>query len=134
MLIPILRHHLEQALLQGLDVVARSPARARIAGEQLVAAQRRDRLEREVRVDRARAVADEQRQVRDLARLARLDDEADAHARALADQVVVHRRGREQARDGRVPRVDVAIAEDEDARAVVDRAARRARRARRARA
>ena len=38
----------------------------------------------------------------DLARLAGLDDEPDAHARALADEVMVHGRGREEARDRRV--------------------------------
>ena len=37
----------------------------------------------------------------DLARLARLDDDARAHARAVANEVVVHRRGREQAREWR---------------------------------
>ena len=37
-----------------------------------------------------------------LARLARLDDEAAARARALADQVMVHGAGGQQARDRRV--------------------------------
>ena len=49
-----------------------------------------------------------------LARLARLDDEADLRARPLADQVVVHGGGREQARDGRVARVGAAVGQDED--------------------
>ena len=39
-----------------------------------------------------------------LARLAGLDDEAGLHAQALADQVVVHRRGRQQRRDRRCAR------------------------------
>ena len=48
-----------------------------------------DRLEHQVRVDRAGAVADQRREVVDLARLAGLDDQAAAQARALADQVLV---------------------------------------------
>ena len=49
-----------------------------------------------------------------LARLARLDDEADLGARALADEVMVHRRRGEQRRDGRVVAIDTAVGEDED--------------------
>ena len=53
-----------------------------------------DRLEGEVRVDRGRAVADEQAEVVGLARLAGLQEQADAAARPGPDEVVVDRRRR----------------------------------------
>ena len=54
-------------------------------GDELV-----ERLEHQVRVDRASAVADQRREVVDLARLAGLEHEAGLQARALAHEVVVH--------------------------------------------
>src|SRR4030095_16271236 len=44
------------------------------------------------------ALAEQQREVVPLARLAALDDEADARPRSLAEQVVLHRRDRQQRR------------------------------------
>ena len=64
-----------------------------------------DRLEREVRVDRAGAVADEQRHVVHLAGVAALDDQADLRALLLADEVVVDGGRQQQRRDRRVDRV-----------------------------
>ena len=63
-----------------------------------------ERLERQVRIDRAGAVAEQQRAVMHLARVARFDDQRAARARALADQVMVHAGGREQARNRRAAR------------------------------
>ena len=57
----------------------------------------------------------------DLARFARLDDEADGSAQPLADQVMMHRRGREQGGDRDAVRPDHAIGEDDDVVAAVDR-------------
>jgi hypothetical protein len=63
-----LAERLDDVALRVVDVVdARHPAR----GDELA-----ERLEHEVRVHRARAVADERREVVDLARLARLEDQA----------------------------------------------------------
>ena len=90
-----LRHHLEHALARGLDVVLHGLVRVD-AGQAALDDQVLDGLEREVRVDRARAVADEQRHVMHLARIARLDHEPDLRARLLADQVVVHRCSHQQ--------------------------------------
>ena len=59
------------------------------------------RIEGEIGVDRLRAVAGEAAEMMHLARLAGLDDEADRGAQALADQVVVHGRRREQRGDRR---------------------------------
>ena len=80
-----------------------------------------DRLEREVRVDRAGAVADQQREVRDVARLAGLADETALRAQAFAHQVVVHGAGREQHRDRRELGRDAAIREHEQVHAVAHR-------------
>ena len=85
-----LRHHLEDALARGLHVVLDGLALGE-ARQHAFAAQVADRVEREVRVDRTRAVAEQQREVVHLARLAGLDDEPDARARLLAHEVVVHR-------------------------------------------
>ena len=59
----------------------------------------------------------------DLARLARLEDEADLRSGAGADEVVVDRRDGEQRRDRRLGRVVAAVREDDDVVALVDRLA-----------
>ena len=69
------------------------------------------------------AVAEQQREVVHLARLARLDDEPDARARLLPHEVMVHRGGDEQRGDRRVLGVGVAVGEDHEVRAVRDRLA-----------
>ena len=63
-----------------------------------------DGFERDVRIDRAGAVADQQAEMMGLARLAGFDDQPALHARAFADQVMMHRRSREQRRDRRMIR------------------------------
>src|SRR5947209_3466932 len=56
---------------------------------------RDQRLEGEIGIDRLRAVAGEAGEVVHLARLARLDHQADRGAQALADEMMVHRRAGE---------------------------------------
>ena len=85
-----------------------------------------ERLEHHVRVDRGRAVADQRRELVHVARLARLDHEPGLQARALAHEVVVHRRDGEQRRDRDAVGADVAVGEDQD----VDAARRAPRRPR----
>ena len=85
-----------------------------------------ERLEREIRIHRARAVAEQQRAVMHFARVARFDDERAARAGALADQVMVHAGGREQARNRRAIAVGGAVRQDQDRVAGVDRVARAA--------
>ena len=58
-------------------------------------------VEREVRVHRRGAVAEQQREVVHLARLGGLDHQARLHADAVADEVLLHRGEREQRRDRR---------------------------------
>ena len=55
-----------------------------------------DGLERQVRIHRARAVADQQAEVHDLARFAGLNNERDLGARFFPHQQVVHRRQRQR--------------------------------------
>ncbi len=92
-----LRHHLQHALAGGLDVLLHRFVR--ISATETVETLRDqvlDRLEREVRVDRAGTVTSEERHVVDLARVAGLDDEPDLRARLLANEVVVHGRREEE--------------------------------------
>ena len=56
-----------------------------------------------------------------LARFAGLDDEADRRAQALADQVMMHGRGREQRRNRNAIGTDHAVGKDDDVVAAVHR-------------
>ena len=89
---PILDSDLDDALVGGLDVVLHGLSRGRCRAEAAPADQVGQRLERQVRVDRAGAVADQQAEVVDLARVAGFDDQAALRAQLLADQVMVQRR------------------------------------------
>ena len=60
------------------------------------------------------------------ARVAGLDDQRAARARALAHEVMVHARRRQQARDRRQSRADAAVRQDQDVEAGRDRLARAA--------
>ncbi len=85
---PIFDATLIDALGRGLDEVL---ARGLVIDvhEQALADHVVERLEGEIRIDRAAAVADERREVMHLARLAGFEHEADARARAFADEVVM---------------------------------------------
>ena len=78
------------------------------------------RLEGEVGIHGAGAVAHQQGNVVHLARLAGFDHEAALRARALAHQVVVDTRHGQHAGNGRMPRIDASIREDDDAVAISD--------------
>ena len=69
---------------------------------------------------RARAVRNEQGDVRELAGFAGLGDETHSTAQALADQVMMNRRESERGWNRRVIHVDTAIAENEDATTIRD--------------
>ena len=104
---------LQQALVDGLDVVIERLFGSDAVGQLAAQAHVLEGLDGEIGIDGAGSVADEQRIVHDLARLAGFDDERDLGAGLLADQVVVNRGEREQARDGRVVFVDAAIGNDD---------------------
>ena len=100
MLTPIFDITLSTPLPARLDVVLHRLVRVHAAeAVQVVGDHVLDRLEREVRVDRPGAVADQQRHVVHLAGVAALDDQPDLGALLLADQVVVDRSGQQQAGD-----------------------------------
>ena len=94
-----LGHHLEQALADRLDVALDHLLGLDLDRQLAALVHVEHGLEGEIGVDRLGAVAGEAGEMVHLARLAGLDDEPDRGAQALADQVVVHRRGREQRRD-----------------------------------
>ena len=122
---PHLGDHLDDPLGDGLRVL---PLRLLgVAGDHPEPDEVVEGLEGEVRVHRARAVGDEEREVVDLARLARLEDEPDAGARPLVDQVVVDRREGEERGDRRVLGVVAAVGEDDEVEPLRDRPARRGR-------
>ena len=100
---------LQQALVDGLDeVVQRFRLDASPVAPGLV-----DGFERQVGVHRAGAIADQQGEVHDLARLAGFDDQGHLRAGFLAHQVVVHGGQRQQAGDGGIIRVHAAVGENQ---------------------
>ena len=114
------RDGLAQPLDQCLDVEPLGALRVDGRGHQLASRDVCDRLEREVRVDRLSAVADQQREVHHLARFPRFNDQTDPGACLLADQVVVDRGGGEERRDGHVRGIDVPVAQDQNGRTCLD--------------
>jgi len=114
---PHLREDLEQALPDGLHVVVLRLLGGELRGNPGVFGDELAHgLEREIRVDRGCAEADQEREVRDLARFTRLDDKAAAHAQAFTTQVVVDSRDSEQARHRRARATCGAIGEHYDRR------------------
>ena len=118
-----LRERLEQALVVRLDVVV-----DRVGGVEVlrrvgaVARDLVDRLQREVGVDRGRAIADQERHVRYFARVAGLADDSAPGAQRLAHQMMVYGARREQHRDRREIRRDAPIGEDQDVHSAAHRA------------
>ena len=92
---------LDHALDGGLDVILEGRLVVDVR-QQALADHVVEGLEGQVGVDGAAAVADEQGEVVDLARFAGFEHEADAGARAGADQVMVQAGDGQQRRDGRV--------------------------------
>ena len=114
-----LGHHLEHALAEGLDEVGDRLVRGH-AGDGARTDEVLDRLHGEVGVDRGCAVAHQQRHVVHLAHVAGLDQQPDLGAGLLADQVVVHRGGQQQRRDGGEVAPGVAVGQDHEAGAADD--------------
>ncbi len=114
-----LGHHLEDALVDRLDVALDRFLLADLLGE--VAAHGVEGFESEIGIDRFGAVAGEHREMVHLARFAGLDHQADRGPEAGADQVMVDAGGGEQRRDRDAVGSDPAVGEDDDVDAVVDR-------------
>ena len=116
---PHLGHDLEHTLAGRLDVVPPGLTR-RHPFEQALGDHVVDGVERQVGVDGRGAVPDEERHVVHLAGVARLDDEPHLGPVLLADEMVVHRRGQQQRRDGRPVDGRVAVREDDQVGALHD--------------
>ena len=71
-------------------------------------------LEGEIGIDRLCAVSGQAAEVVDLPRLARFDHQPDRGSQALADEMMMHRRAREQRRHRNVLRPRAAVGEDDD--------------------
>ena len=115
-----LRHDLQHALAERVDEVL-DGLLGRDAGDVAGAHEILDGLHREVGVDGGCAVPDQRRDVVHFAHVAGLDDETALHARLVADEVVVHGREHQQRRDRREVLVRVAVAQDDELGAVLDR-------------
>ena len=108
-----LGHDLQQALLQGGDVVLDRRLEGQRRGEPAARLQVGDRLDGEVGVDGARAEPHEGGEMHHLARLRRLDDQGREVALLHPREVVVQRRGGEQRGDRGLLRVHLAVGDDE---------------------
>ena len=106
-----LRHDLQKALVDRLDEALDDFVGAYLLGQ--ILGHSRQGLEREIGIDRLGAVTGQTCKMMHFARFASLDHEAHRSAQALADQVMMHRRGREQRRDRDAIRTDHAIGEDD---------------------
>ena len=118
---PILEIVLSRPLAMPLTTFHWAVSKSSTPGTRPSATSCLERLEHQVRVDRARAVADQRREVVDLARLAGLEHEAGLQARALAHEVVVHAGDGQQRRDRGALGADRAVGEDQDVDAVGER-------------
>ena len=80
-----------------------------------------ERLERQIRVDRAGAITQEQGEVMNLACIATFDDQAGARSQPPANHLVVQARARQQRRDRRQQVGHAPVGEDDQVRPLLDR-------------
>ena len=80
-----------------------------------------DRFEGEIGIDGIATITEEEGEVVNLAGFRRFQDEGDAGAGSLADEVVMQARDCEQCRDGCLFSADLAVGENEDVDAVTNR-------------
>ena len=112
-----LGHGLQDALAQGLEQVLLGLFAVDRRIDQAVDAHPFHRFQGQVGVDCVGAVADEQAEVHDLPRLARLHHDGRAGPQSLADEVVVDCGSGDQARDLDLVRPDAPVRQDEERRA-----------------
>jgi hypothetical protein len=111
-----LRKCLQQTFIDGLDEIGnrfglRFLVRAGLGGHG---------FERQIRIHRAGPIADQQREVHHLARLARFDHQRHLRAALLAHQVIVHRGQSQQAGNRGVVGVQAAVRENQQRVARLD--------------
>src|SRR5258708_31684781 len=103
-----LGNHLHDALDGGLRVIL---ARVLVLDvlEQSLADHVVQGLERKIRIDRSRAITDQQGKMMYFARFAGFDHQADARPRAFADKMMVQARHRQQRRDGGIFAINTTV-------------------------
>ena len=118
-----LGHHLEHALGHALAIGGheRSVIGKLVGIAQPFAARLPQRLERHVRIDRIRAVTDEQTVMMHFAGFAGFEHEADLRAQGVFHQIMMHRAGGHQCADRHAIGGHRAVAEDREAVAVLNR-------------
>src|SRR6267143_4858369 len=85
-----LGHDLEKTFAECLHVALLGRGTVRLVTSRLGTRHGSDSLERDVRMHRAGAVGDQEREMRDLSRLAGLGDETHAPAQSLANEMVMN--------------------------------------------
>ena len=109
-----LGHYLQNALIRRLHIVVlgglvvHNPRQIAIFADHIP-----DGLERKIRIDRDRSVANQQCQVRHFTRLARFHYQAHFRANALPYQMVMHTRHGKQARYRRVVDINPPVRQDD---------------------
>ncbi len=119
------RDRLEDSLLDGRDVLVGQDVGGDAGRQIAVGVEFLDRLEGEVGIDGAGAVAAEHTEVHHLARLGAFDHDAHLASQLAVPQIVIQSGGGQQTGDRRASRRDVAVAGDQHRRAVGNRAVRR---------
>ena len=110
-----LGEHLQQSLVQRLDVVLDGLGHLSLGGVPQLRVLPHQRFESQVGIDGGRPEAGQEREVVHLPRLAGFHDQPHVAPRAVADQVVVHRSRRQQAGDGGVIPIHPTVGEDDEA-------------------
>ena len=114
-----LRHHLQDAHLDGVDVGGHRVLGCRIARQ--FVDKRTNAVEGEVRVDGFGPVSTEEAEIVDLAGLTGLDDEADLGAQPFPDEMVVDGGSGEERRNRDAVCFEAPVGENDDVPPVTDR-------------
>jgi len=115
-----LREGLQQALVDGLDEILLGILRADVVRQKSAALQVVQGLNREIGIDCARAVTDQQRKVHHLARFAAFNNQCYLGAGLLAHQAIVHGGHSQQTGNRCVGRIDSTVGEDQQRVARMD--------------
>ena len=110
---PILEKVFKQAFVDRLHIVLENFVPGVVERESAVAMQVFERLDGQIRIHGAGAVAQQQREVHHFARLARFDDQRHLIAGLLADQMIVNGGKRQQAGYGRMLVVHAAVGKNQ---------------------
>ena len=116
-----LREGLQQPLVDPLDEILDRLVGGDLDRQTFLVGEALQRLDCQVGIDRASSVADQQREMHHLARLARFDDQGHLRPRPFAHQQIMHGRQSKQTRDRRGLLVHAAVADDQQRVSIPDR-------------